>query len=695
MILFGLSLLSFVFVLIPWPVSVWQIIFGLVFITTQSQLIGLKYFRYKSAWFRWLLGFLLYISLIIIVGTVFFYSWNLSSSSLLLLSLLPSVSLLIPNKQTALSAKEEGLDAIKLDRRIFATVLSVLYILLAIYTVSFLLAHQVTDAIQSPWLALPSGIFVLYFLLTIIVIILNIVTSQYRVIINSLHFLLSFCLTLLLYPLGFGFDPFIHQATEKIIASTGTLSPKPFYYIGHYSLVVWLSHWLHLSLKSVDSWLVPVLAALSLPTIIFQAFKENFHNQSKVIQLLPLIFLTIPFGFLIQSTPQSLSVLLSLLIIFLALFYINRQGVSLWYIVILSLATLAIHPLSGIPVVFFSVLLGLYHRFWHRKGLTKYVRVIGYSSLTAIAAVILPLTFFLNSYLSRTTGSGQPITTTEATTAPEVFNTSYHNFVRIEDLIYFLGDNSRWLLLALSLVSLAFMIRKKRAHYFLHYLVTFLVLGINFILLKNYVSFDFLIPYERFIFPERILQLSFYFLLPFVFVTGYLLLRRIMQLPSLLQTICWIFFAGTITIAWYLSYPRFDFQEQNKGFSTSQYDIETVRWIHEHAKVDDYVVLANQSVSAAAIDQYGFYHYYGRNFYYPIPTGDPLYQSYLDLINNRKELSLVLTDVKNLTGAKTIYLVVNNYWSGFEDIVARNKKTANQTQVIGDEKNYIFSYQLP
>jgi hypothetical protein len=63
-------------------------------------------------------------------------------------------------------------------------------------------------------------------------------------------------------------------------------------------------------------------------------------------------------------------------------------------------------------------------------------------------------------------------------------------------------------------------------------------------------------------------------------------------------------------------------------------------------------------------------------------------------VNNRKELTVVLQDVKKLTGAKTVYLVVNNYWSGFEDIIARHKKTANQTQQIGEEKSYIFSYQL-
>lgn len=695
MILFGLSLLSFGFILLPWPAGIWQTVFGLIFVTLQSQLLGYKYFRYKSPWFGWLLGFLLLISLIIIAGTLSFYLYNLNPTSLFLITSIIPLALALPYQNTKPTVPELKNLSSGLKTKIASFILIALYGLTAFYLIRLLLAHQTTEPIQSPWLILPPSVFLLYFCQSCIVIALNLVSDKYRVAINSLHFFFSFSLTLFLYPLGFGFDPFIHQATEKIIATTGTLTPKPFYYIGHYSLVIWLSQWLHLSREHLDSWLVPALAAISLPTIIFQAFKENFHNHSKAIQLLPLVFLAAPFSVLIQSTPQALSVLLSLLIIFLALFYINRQGISLWYMVLLSLATLAIHPLSGIPVVFFSVLLGLYHRFWHRRGLSKYVRLVGYSSLTALAAIILPLTFFLNSYLSRSGGSNPSATASDSVEAPHIFNTSYHAFVRWEDLVYLLGDNARALIVIVSLISLIFMIRKKRLHYFLHYLITFVVLVINYILLKSFISFDFLIPYERFIFPERILQLSFYFLLPFVCVTAYLAFRRIIELTPLLYAICCVFFAATLTVSWYLSYPRFDYVEQNKGFNTSRYDIETVRWIHDQATTNDYVVLANQSVSAAAINQYGFYHYYGTNFYYPVPTGDPLYQSYLDLVNNRKELTVVLQDVKKLTGAKTVYLVVNNYWSGFEDIIARHKKTANQMQQIGDNKSYIFSYQLP
>ena len=48
--------------------------------------------------------------------------------------------------------------------------------------------------------------------------------------------------------------------------------------------------------------------------------------------------------------------------------------------------------------------------------------------------------------------------------------------------------------------------------------------------------------------------------------------------------------------------------------------------------VSPYIVLANQSVSAAALLRFGFHTYYGAQFYYAIPTGAPLYQSYLDMV---------------------------------------------------------------
>ena len=60
----------------------------------------------------------------------------------------------------------------------------------------------------------------------------------------------------------------------------------------------------------------------------------------------------------------------------------------------------------------------------------------------------------------------------------------------------------------------------------------------------------------------------------------------------------------------YLSYPRFDHYHNSRGFSVGRADINAVRWINDHAENDDYIVLANQQVSAAAIREFGFKKYF-------------------------------------------------------------------------------------
>ena len=60
-------------------------------------------------------------------------------------------------------------------------------------------------------------------------------------VLSSLHLLLTFSVANIIFPLGFGFDPFIHQATEKHILDFGFILPKKLYYIGQYVLVGFLS----------------------------------------------------------------------------------------------------------------------------------------------------------------------------------------------------------------------------------------------------------------------------------------------------------------------------------------------------------------------------------------------------------------------------------------------------------------------
>lgn len=695
-ILLIISLAASTIIIIPWPGLILRLIAVLLFLLVQSKIIGHSLFKNKELYFQFILGLITVLSFIMIAGSVAFYTYQLNNWSLSIITILLPVIVFLPLKHAPPAEHQSSVVADERPRKwrhLPITILAGCFYLMSAAAIIYLLITSATTApLQSPWLTIPAIIFILYFISTLLLIIYNLTSKYYKPLVNSVHFFLSLGVVIFIYPLGFGFDPFIHQTTENIILNTGTISPKPFYYIGQYSLIVWLAHWLPISVKTLDIWLLPILSSLFIPPVIYYAFKYNFKTENQALKLLPLTFLLLPYGSLIQTTPQGLSFLWSLLIIFLSLFYINRQGVYLVYILFLSMAGLVMHPLSGIPLLFFTLLLGLYHRFWQTSGLKKYTRLTLYWLFSAVAAIIMPLVFMINSYISQ----GTPIAVEKSGDSQEFWAALtfyYHQYLRPEDLIYFFGLNIKLLMIIAALAGLTFVIVKKRTHYFLHYIVTFLALLTNYWLLITFVNFNFLVVSERFIFPDRILNLSLYFLLPFIFLISYWVLKKIIVRPAIIQLAAFLLAGLFITTNWYLTYPRFDFQVQDKGYNVSSFDKQAIRWINTNGLNSDYVVLANQSVSAAALEEYGFAKYYQGLFYYPIPTGDQLYQSYLDVVRNRKTMTAVLSDVKALTGVTKVYVVLNDYWFGFEDIVTRLKTETDQIQIIEPNRIHIFSFK--
>jgi len=454
-------LASAAILIIPWHYNGLRLIAFILFVLVQGKIIGHSLFKNKELFFQFILGLITVISFIMIVGSVAFYTYKLDSLSLAVITILIPLIVFIPLKHPTPSERQlldQANDQRRKWRNLSISILAGFFYLLSAAVIIYLMIKSSTTApLQSPWLALPSIIFILYFISTLILIIYNLTSNYYKPLANSIHFFLSLGVVIFIYPLGFGFDPFIHQTTENIILSTGTITPKPFYYIGQYSLIVWLAHWLPISIKNLDIWLLPVLSSLFIPSVIFYAFKYNFKTDNQALKLLPLTFLLLPYGALIQTTPQGLSFLWSLLIIFLSLFYINRQGIYLIYILFLAIAGLVIHPLSGIPLLFFTLLLGLYHRFWHTSGLKKYTRLTLYWLLSAVAAIIMPLVFMVNSYISQ----GTPISVEKSADMQEfwaVLTFYYHQYLRPEDLIYFFGLNIKLLMVIAALAGLTFII---------------------------------------------------------------------------------------------------------------------------------------------------------------------------------------------------------------------------------------------
>jgi hypothetical protein len=211
--------------------------------------------------------------------------------------------------------------------------------------------------------------------------------------------------------------------------------------------------------------------------------------------------------------------------------------------------------------------------------------------------------------------------------------------------------------------------------------------------LKFVISINFLIDYEQGDYANRILEISFYFLYPIIFYGLIIFLKKLSKQKEVIRILFIIFISALITSSLYLSYPRSDDYQTSQLFNISQTDIETVKWINQDAESENFIVLANQQVSAAAVKEYGFKKYFNSQFYYPIPTNSPLYSYYLKMVDEEPKREYVDEAMINL-GVKQAYFVMNSYWWRFKEITDEAKKTADSFKLINNGANIVFKYNL-
>ena len=178
------------------------------------------------------------------------------------------------------------------------------------------------------------------------------------------------------------------------------------------------------------------------------------------------------------------------------------------------------------------------------------------------------------------------------------------------------------------------------------------------------------------------------FLVPVLYELSVCLLRKIQ-----IKSVCFKILASILLIIFilsslYLSYPRKDNYFNSRSFSISNYDLEAVRFIENHKENDNYIVLANQQLGAGAIKEYGFKRYYGPWFYYSNQTGGLPYSYYLKIIAEPKKETAqrLLAEL----GADSVYLILNDYWWGFDKISQELQVISDQVYDIGSGSIKIF-----
>lgn len=613
-------------------------------------------------------------AILAVCGSIVYFSYGLNRLGSIVAGILALIVFLLLLKREYLTVNPE--------KSIFSKYTKQELILFALYTltwiVSLLLLYKGRSdrPIVSPWQVVSAWYFVSYALGVALLFILAKQSSRFTLPALIMHCLLFFGTAAIVYRIGYGFDPFIHEAAVKAIQKLGQIIPLTPYYLGQYSIVAIVNTLSGFNTALFTKILVPGLAAILLPILIFRWLTQH-HGKEKDWALSAIVLLILPASMFIITTPQNLGYLFLLTVIFLP----SRQASSSEKILvwISAIAALVSQPIAGIPALFIALSDTIRK---HRLKKTLYPIFLG------LFALALPLALYTFTRLSNS-GSvslSWPNLSFLLNFLPQSPSKSdwWTNFTYLY--------NSLWpillLILALSGAYLAF--KRKIPELIERFAYPALALCIS-ALITAAINFRFLIEYERSDYSERIMITALLVSVPLMIIALKEWALRIETLNRF-TTIIWIvIIVSASTASLYLSYPRFDDYYNSHGYATSKADIEAVRWIEENAHGRPYVVLSNQQVSAAALREYGFKQYYNNNiFYYPIPTGGPLYSHYLAMVAKpeRKEIIAAM----DLSKTDLVYFVLNSYWWDYKKLAGEAAFISNETKDIGNGQVSVFVF---
>lgn len=617
--------------------------------------------------FYWLFNFLWYYQLISFVLALFF--------SILLtnkfFNLKFDYNLL---KLTKKKLKKEYYKKIKLIHLIFITSLALSWF--------YIISGKSLNSLNSPWQYISPYFFIFLLISIISALIISYRNLQFKLLTFSLLFFTGCSIAVSIYSLGYGFDPFIHEAGIKAMKELGAISPKTLHYTGQYVLTIVINQISQIPISALNKWLVPTFTAIFLPFSLFLWYKKTFNTKNS-LALISLLIL--PIALFTITTPQNLAYSFLLIIIFLGL---TQSKKYLLLSSLLSLATFFIHPLAGMPALIFSFLSIIFY-FKKEIGLKKQ-KIL--SNITILLTTIaIPSSFLLiNNFTFNFSSIFQF----------DLFKTldlsGQENIIL--NLAYFYYFNLT--LIILILIILGFLIWKKKYQKISPTIAISLKISLALFLsyvISQYISFDFLIDYERSYYRERLIILSLLFSLPVIIVLFHDFFIKLKRQNKVIK----VFFLSIISLivlaSVYFSYPRVDKYFNSHSFSVSSYDLETVNFIEnliEKKENKDYIVLANQQVSVAALKTFGFNRYIKDDLYfYPIPTSGPLYPYYLEMVYDYPSKEN-MTKATSLANVNTGFLVLNKYWWGFKRLVEEAKVEADNYYQLQNGEIYIFEYNL-
>lgn len=551
------------------------------------------------------------------------------------------------------------------------------------------LTHPIVESVRSPWLVIsPENLIWLFIPVVCAAVLMGKredgaspvrTAAGFGVIVITLFSALSFAAAA--YPLGFGFDPFLHRATIQHIAEYGTITPKPLYYIGAYVIELFAMKVLHLPLMLVDAYLIPLLAATLIPAAVFLR-AERAGGASPALTAEMLLFL--PIAAFVQTTPQALAFVFTTIAVLIGSGSTQKSTPTA---AIFAIAALAAHPIAGLPAVFFVAL---------TVAAKRGVKNPSFAIVAGIATIILPLAFIAQSVKAHMPlGLHFPTLANGFGAAKPLLPWVSTHFNAWGDTAYLVIGNMFIVTVVLGIVGAWRMHKMAPQATPVQQWVPLICAGIafsNFLILGLFFNFPFLISYERTDFAARMLTLTALFLLPYI---PHAMTRAeggaspaLTAKRAFAVAIIGIVFVSTV----YGSFPRYDAYASSAAFNVTRADFDAVAAIDKYAAGRDYVVLANQATSSAAISELGFKKYYhGDIYFYPIPTGGPLYQLYLNMAD--APTTAIIEQARRLTGTQLVFFVMDDYWWDSKRVIEQSKTITDTSWTFGDHEVTVMVFE--
>ncbi len=639
---------------------------------------------------QWWGGFAILLSSISLANVIFYYLFKITPLTSIISFIIPLFFLLLPKKKTT----EDAL----IPNHPRSNKLIYLFLLLEIILMLIIISSRSGELMPSPWIMFSPWFFILFAISTsIIVYLLSQKTSGKIMTLGIIiHFFIFYCIAAIVYKLGFGFDGFIHRATESWILQNGFISPKEPFYIGQYGLVVTLSRLSGISIQHIDIFLVPILASISIPTLVRAIFPKiwNITRQSALV-----ISLIIPFIFFLPfnlTTPHNLTTLAMVLVI-LGIVGYYHSIIPFSLICMVSLYALATHPLLGAPLM--CIVAGA---FIQKKYQSKKITVIVCSILTLLLISIPLVMFGVQQWLN---GHGAPSLRNPFTHVALFKEYVIRPFWYKADAAWYLEILYIWqyaitpIVIFFGLVGARYL-RKTKITWILLSSSTGLLIGA--FLLRTLFTFPDVSFHEQGNYPLRLLVGAIITLIPLSMYGVYKfsekkllwIQNKLSIKPHTLYILGSIKIGILLMFSLYFAYPQYNGKVYFPGFNVTEYDKKVVQTIHNQNPENNYVVLSTILTAVTSLTEYPFARYIdtekGPQFYYSIPAGGPLYILYEEMLYQGQKRETI-DKVFDLTHVDKVYFVVSWYWKNSDKIVEGGKSTADKWQSI-DDKMWIFEY---